>query len=109
MISIYKITKINKFLLQILIFTSGFQSGAISRAEENGIALIQVVDKKFIFIRASISDVDKYTREFQIQYPPYLALQYTKASSVIPDIKIYPTTKMEEELKQKIKNIFNYN
>ena len=90
----------------ILISTSGFQSGAISRAGENGIALIQVIDKSFMFIKASLKNINEYEMEFQRQYPPYLALQYS-GTSEFPSIKLYPTEKIEDELKEKIKSMFN--
>lgn len=92
----------------ILISTSGFQSGAIKRAEKNGIALIQIMDKNIRFIRASlpIKQDDRYN-EFIKLHPPYFALLYSGELANFPDKQIYPTISMVNELKQKIINDFN--
>jgi len=91
----------------ILISTSGFQSGALERAKENGIALIQIMDKIIIFFQASLQNINEYKIEFQKQYPPYIAFEYSGAIPDFPDKKIYPTVKMEEDLIKKIKKSFN--
>jgi hypothetical protein len=91
----------------ILISTSGFQSGAIKRAEENGIALWQIIDKRIMFVRASISNIDEYYLEYIKHSPPHYVLQYGDSISEFPNRQIYPSKNMEIELRQKIDKILN--
>jgi predicted helicase len=88
----------------ILISTSGFQSGALKKANDSGIALLQIIDKQVMHIRASIQpEQDERYNEFIKKLPPYYALQYSGAIPDFPDKKIYPTESMELELIQRIK------
>jgi len=91
----------------ILISTSGFQSGALERAKVNGIALLQIMDKRILFYQASLQKIDEYKIEFQKQYPPYVTFEYSGAITDFPDKKIYPSAKMDKELIQKIKKSQN--
>ena len=90
----------------VLISTSGFQTGAVEYAKTHGIALIQILDKHIMHIQASIPQ--KYPSqhlEFIIQSPPYYALQWSGTIPDFPDKKIYPTSSMDQELKEKILNL----
>jgi len=78
----------------ILISSSGFQRGAIERATESGIALIQIIDKSIMFIRASIpTDNEMRLIEYMEQCPPYYALYYSGNIPYFPDKKIFPPEK----------------
>jgi len=82
----------------ILISTSGFQSGAVKKAEKNGIALLQIIDNHIMNIRASIqTEQDERYIEYQKKSPPYYCLQYSGLIPDFPDKMIYPTKSMENE------------
>jgi predicted helicase len=85
----------------ILISTSGFQKGAIKRAEKNGIALLQIMDKEIRFVRASLpTELDEQYAEYVRQSSPYFVFQYC---GDFPNKQIYPTESMEAELRAKLK------
>ena len=87
----------------VLISTSGFQSGTVEYAKIHGISLIQIFDKHIMHIQASASStIDTKRLEFINQSPPYYAYQWGVMMSDFPDKKIYPTTRMDMELKERI-------
>lgn len=92
----------------IIISTAGFQKGAIEYAQAHGIALIQVFDKMLRFItNSAICDEEEYEelkkiKNFQYRYyPDYFAMIIDKNG--IPESTVYPTTKMNNEIKEKVK------
>jgi len=89
----------------ILISTSGFQKGCTAKAKENGIALLQILNKSVKNVVASLHQkTDNLKQEYYQIYPPYFVLEYSGQIEDFPDKQIYPTDAMEEELKQKILN-----
>jgi hypothetical protein len=89
----------------ILISTSGFQKGCTIKAKENGIALLQILDKTIKTVVASLPQkTDNLKRDFYSNYPPYFVLEYSGEIEDFPDKQIYPTEAMEGELKQMLLN-----
>jgi len=87
----------------ILISTSGFQKGCTIKAKENGIALLQILDKRVKTVVASLNPkIDNRKMDFFNIYPPYFVLEYSGLIQDFPDKQIFPTETMEEKLKQKI-------
>jgi len=87
----------------ILISTSGFQKGCTIKAKENGIALLQILDKRVKTVVASLNlKIDNRKLDFFNIYPPYFVLEYSGLIQDFPDKQIYPTVEMVKELKNKI-------
>ncbi|MBT2289163.1 restriction endonuclease [Paenibacillus albidus] len=86
----------------ILIFTSGFQSGAAKYAKKHGIALLQIFDKYVMHIQNSINPLNEMIKEFIRQSPKYYAYQWNTELNDFPDRKIYPSESMITAIKEKM-------
>ena len=89
----------------ILISTSGFQKGTTAKAKENGIALLQILDKSVRTVVACVpQDIDNRKLEYFNNCPSYFVIEYSGEIEDFPDKQIYPTEAMELELKQMLLN-----
>ena len=93
----------------ILISTSGFQKGSTAKAKRNGIALLQILDKRIRTVTMSIPQKnDNRKLDYIFNLPPYFVLEYSGQIEDFPDKQIYPTKAMEEELKQMLLNKYKW-
>ena len=82
----------------IVISTAGFQKGAVEYARVHGIALIQVFNKSLRFVTMSANrKIGEEKKLYMNLYPDYYAATFSEND--IPDIIVYPTEKMLEEIR----------